>query len=194
MPLVTQQQHRRLGGSDLNVSPIGLGCMSLSGVYGEADDTASEALIHHAIDCGVNHFDSSDMYGWGHNETVLGRALKARRKEVVLATKFGQVRREGQPNGVDGRAAYVIAACEASLKRLGVEVIDLYYQHRVDPTVPIEETVGAMGKLVARGKSARSACRKPIPTRSGGRTRRTRSPSCRPSFRCCIARRPKRRA
>ena len=152
MPLVTQQQHRRLGGSELSVSPIGLGCMSLSGVYGEADGTASEALIHHAIDRGVNHFDSSDMYGWGHNETVLGRALKARRKDVVLATKFGQIRREGQPNGVDGRPDYVIAACDASLKRLGVEVIDLYYQHRVDPTVPIEETVGAMGRLVAQGK------------------------------------------
>ena len=152
MALVTQEQHRRLGGSDLSVSPIGLGCMSLSGVYGEADDTASEALIHHAIDCGVDHFDSSDMYGWGHNETVVGRALKARRKEVVLATKFGQIRREGQPNGVDGRPEYVIAACEASLKRLGVEMIDLYYQHRVDPTVPIEETVGAMGRLVAQGK------------------------------------------
>ena len=152
MPIVTQQHHRRLGGSELSVSPIGLGCMSLSGVYGEADDTASEALIHHAIDCGVNHFDSSDMYGWGHNETVLGRALTARRNEVVLATKFGQTRREGQPNGVDGRPDYVIAACEASLKRLGVQVIDLFYQHRVDPAVPIEETVGAMGRLVAQGK------------------------------------------
>jgi len=152
MPLVTPEKNRRLGGSALSVSPIGLGCMSLSGVYGEADDTASEALIHHAIDCGVNHFDSSDMYGWGHNETVLGRALTARRNEVVLATKFGQTRREGQPNGVDGRPDYVIAACEASLKRLGVQVIDLFYQHRVDPAVPIEETVGAMGRLVAQGK------------------------------------------
>src|SRR5580698_8985309 len=137
--------HRALGKGGLTVSAIGLGCMSLSGVYGAADDAVSVDLIHHAIDCGVNHFDSSDMYGWGHNETVLGRALKARRKEVVLATKFGQIRREGQPNGVDGRPEYVVAACEASLKRLGVEVIDLYYQHRVDPTVPIEETVGAMG-------------------------------------------------
>jgi aryl-alcohol dehydrogenase-like predicted oxidoreductase len=143
---------RRLGGSDLSVSAIGLGCMSLSGVYGAADDAASEALIHHAIDRGVNHFDSSDMYGWGHNETVLGRALKGRRSSVVLATKFGQIRRDGQPNGVNGRPEYVIEACEASLARLGVEVIDLYYQHRVDPAVPIEETVGAMAKLVEQGK------------------------------------------
>jgi aryl-alcohol dehydrogenase-like predicted oxidoreductase len=143
---------RRLGRSELMVSSVGLGCMSLSGVYGDADDTASEALIHHAIDMGVNHFDSSDMYGWGHNETVLGRALKGRRDGVVLATKFGQIRREGQPNGVNGHPDYVQQACEASLARLGVEVIDLYYQHRVDSSVPIEETVGAMAELVAQGK------------------------------------------
>jgi aryl-alcohol dehydrogenase-like predicted oxidoreductase len=143
---------RRLGASDLSVTPVGLGCMSLSGVYGEADDAASEALIRHAIDRGVNHFDSSDMYGWGHNETVLGRAIKGRRDEIVLATKFGQIRREGQPNGVDGSPAHVAAACEASLSRLGVDVIDLYYQHRVDRSVPIEETVGAMARLVEQGK------------------------------------------
>ena len=144
--------HRRLGGSALRVSAVGLGCMSLSGVYGAADDAASEALIRHAIDQGVDHFDSSDMYGWGHNERVLGRALKGRRDQVVLATKFGQTQREGGPNGVDGSPAHVAAACEASLTRLGVEVIDLYYQHRVDPAVPIEETVGAMARLVAQGK------------------------------------------
>jgi aryl-alcohol dehydrogenase-like predicted oxidoreductase len=134
------------------VVPVGLGCMSLSGAYGAADDVASEALIHAAIDRGVNHFDSSDMYGWGHNETVVGRALRARRAEVVLATKFGQTKRDSGPNGVDGRPEYVAEACEASLKRLGVEVIDLYYQHRVDPAVPIEETVGAMARLVDQGK------------------------------------------
>ena len=143
-------QSRSLGG--LAVSSIGLGCMSLSGVYGEADDAVSERLIHHAIDAGVTHFDSSDMYGWGHNETVLGRALLGRRDRVVLATKFGQVQRPGQPNGVNGRPDYVQQACEASLARLGVSVIDLYYQHRVDPTVPIEETIGAMAQLVAQGK------------------------------------------
>jgi aryl-alcohol dehydrogenase-like predicted oxidoreductase len=144
--------HRTLGKTGLSVSAIGLGCMSLSGVYGAADDAVSEDLIRHAIDSGVDHFDSSDMYGWGHNETVLGRALKGRRDQVVLATKFGQIQRPGQPNGVNGRPEYVIEACEASLKRLGVEVIDLYYQHRVDPAVPVEDTVGAMAKLVAQGK------------------------------------------
>jgi aryl-alcohol dehydrogenase-like predicted oxidoreductase len=143
---------RQLGRSELLVSAVGLGCMSLSGVYGDADDAASEALINHALDRGVNHFDSSDMYGWGHNEMVLGRAIKGRRDELVLATKFGQVRREGGPNGVDGSPAYVAKACEDSLKRLGVEVIDLYYQHRVDPSVAIEDTVGAMARLVEQGK------------------------------------------
>ncbi len=143
---------RRLGGSGLAVATVGLGCMSLSGVYGAADDATSEALIQAALDRGVNHLDSSDMYGWGHNEEVVGRAIRSRRQEVVLATKFGQVRREGGANGVDGRPEYVAAACEASLARLGVEVIDLYYQHRVDPAVPIEETVGAMARLVEQGK------------------------------------------
>jgi len=145
-------EHRTLGKGGLSVSAIGLGCMSLSGVYGAADDAVSEDLIRHAIDRGVDHFDSSDMYGWGHNEQVLGRALKSRRDAVVLATKFGQTQRPGQSNGVDGRPEYVMQACEASLQRLGVEVIDLYYQHRVDPDVPVEDTVGAMAKLVAQGK------------------------------------------
>ena len=144
--------HRALGKQGLKVSTIGLGCMSLSGVYGDANDAESETLIHQAIELGVDHFDSSDMYGWGHNETVLGRALKGRRDRVVLATKFGQVRREGQGNGVDGSPKHVQQACEDSLKRLGVDVIDLYYQHRVDPNVPIEDTVGAMAKLVQQGK------------------------------------------
>jgi aryl-alcohol dehydrogenase-like predicted oxidoreductase len=144
--------HRALGKQGLKVSTIGLGCMSLSGVYGDANDAESERLIHQAIELGVDHFDSSDMYGWGHNETVLGRALKGRRDRVVLATKFGQVRREGGGNGVDGSPKHVQQACEDSLKRLGVEIIDLYYQHRVDPTVPIEDTVGAMAKLVQQGK------------------------------------------
>ena len=143
---------RRLGGSEGYVSPVGLGCMSLSGVYGAADDEASVALIHHAIARGVNHFDSSDMYGWGHNETVVGRALQGVRDRVILASKFGQTQGEGGKNGVNGHPDYVQQACEASLKRLGVEVIDLYYQHRVDPSVPIEDTVGAMARLVEQGK------------------------------------------
>ena len=139
-----------LGG--LSVSTVGLGLMSLSGVYGDANDAESEDLIRCAVDLGVNHLDSSDMYGWGHNEELLGRAIKGRRDKVVLATKFGQTQRPGQGNGVNGRADYVQAACEASLKRLGVDVIDLYYQHRVDPAVPVEETVGAMKRLVEQGK------------------------------------------
>jgi aryl-alcohol dehydrogenase-like predicted oxidoreductase len=149
---MTKVAYRQLGQSGLSVSAVGLGCMSLSGIYGAAEDAQSEALIHHAIDIGVNHLDSSDMYGWGHNEDVVGRAIKGRRDKVVLATKFGQVRRDGQANAVDGRAQYVKEACEASLKRLGVDVIDLYYQHRVDPSVPVEDTVGAMARLVAQGK------------------------------------------
>jgi aryl-alcohol dehydrogenase-like predicted oxidoreductase len=143
---------RKLGASALLVSAVGLGCMSLSGVYGAAEDSESEALIRHAIEKGVNHLDSSDMYGWGHNEEVVGRAIKGLRDRVVLATKFGQVKRDSGQNGVDGRPEYVMQACDASLKRLGVEVIDLYYQHRVDPMVPIEETVGAMAKLIEQGK------------------------------------------
>jgi len=145
-------ERRRLGRSGPEVSAIGLGCMSLSGVYGTSDDTAGIALIHRAIDLGVDHFDSSDMYGWGQNEELLGRALKGRRNGVVIASKFGQTQRPGGANGVDGSPAYISQACEASLKRLGVEVIDLYYQHRVDPAVPVEETVGAMARLVEQGK------------------------------------------
>src|SRR6476620_6581413 len=153
-PMATQSKlaHRRLGSGGLSVSAVGLGCMSLSGVYGAAEDAVSEDLIRHAVDKGVDHFDSSDMYGWGHNEQVLGKALKGRRDGVIVATKFGQTQRPGQSNGVNGRPEYVIEACDASLKRLGVEVIDLYYQHRVDPDVPVEDTVGAMSKLVQQGK------------------------------------------
>ncbi len=143
---------RRLGKGGPEVSAIGLGCMSLSGTYGKSDDVAGIALIQRAIALGVDHFDSSDMYGWGQNEELLGRALKGRREGVVVASKFGQTRRPGGANGVDGTPAYVAQACEASLKRLGVDVIDLYYQHRVDPAVPVEETVGAMARLVDEGK------------------------------------------
>jgi aryl-alcohol dehydrogenase-like predicted oxidoreductase len=149
---MTTLERRNLGTGGLSVSAIGLGLMSLSGVYGAAEDAMSEKLIQHAIDRGVDHMDSSDMYGWGHNEELLGRAIKGRRNQVVLATKFGQVQRPGQANGVNGRPDFVIASCEASLKRLNEDVIDLYYQHRVDPDVPVEETVGAMKQLVQQGK------------------------------------------
>jgi aryl-alcohol dehydrogenase-like predicted oxidoreductase len=145
-------EKRKLGRSPLEVTAIGLGCMSMSGVYGNANDDESIAVIHHALDRGINHLDSSDMYGWGHNEQLLGRALKGRRDRVVVATKFGQTKSADGKQGVDGRPQYVMQACEASLKRLGLEVIDLYYQHRVDPGVPIEDTVGAMKRLVESGK------------------------------------------
>jgi aryl-alcohol dehydrogenase-like predicted oxidoreductase len=152
MAQMEKLEHRSLGRDGLSVSAIGLGCMSLSGIYGAADDAASEDLIRYAIDQGVDHLDSSDMYGWGHNEDVIGRAIKGRRDRVVLATKFGQTQNPGGPNGVNGRPEYVMQACEANLKRLGVDTIDLYYQHRVDPSVPIEDTVGAMARLVQQGK------------------------------------------
>ncbi len=136
----------------LQVSALGLGLMSMSGVYGEAKDEESIGVIHYALDQGINFLDSADMYGWGHNESLLGRALKGRREKAVVATKFGQVKLPDGKQSVDGRPQYVMQACEASLKRLGIDVIDLYYQHRVDPNVPIEETVGAMKRLVEQGK------------------------------------------
>lgn len=145
-------EQRTLGKSALAVSAIGLGCMSMSNVYGKCDDAESIAVVHHALDLGVNFLDSSDMYGWGQNEELLGRALRGRRDRVVLATKFGNLRKPDGTAGVNGRPEYVPQACDASLKRLGVDTIDLYYQHRVDPSVPIEETVGAMSRLVEQGK------------------------------------------
>ena len=145
-------EQRTLGKSALAVSAIGLGCMSMSNVYGKGDDAESIAVVHRALDLGVNFLDSSDMYGWGQNEELLGRALRGRRDRVVLATKFGNLRKPDGTAGVNGRPEYVPQACDASLKRLGVDTIDLYYQHRVDPSVPIEETVGAMARLVEQGK------------------------------------------
>ncbi len=145
-------EQRTLGTSTLAVFPIGLGCMSMSNVYGKGDDAESIAVIHRALDLGVNFLDSSDLYGWGQGEELLSRALKGRRDRVVLATKFGNMRKPDGTAGVNGLHEYVPQACDASLKRLGVDTIDLYFQHRVDPTVPIEETVGAMSRLVERGK------------------------------------------
>jgi aryl-alcohol dehydrogenase-like predicted oxidoreductase len=145
-------EKRKLGRTPIEITAIGLGCMSMSGVYGNANDDESISVIHHALDRGINHLDSADMYGWGHNEQLLGRALKGRRDNVVVATKFGQTKGADGKQGIDGRPEYVVQACEASLKRLGLEVIDLYYQHRVDANVPIEETVGAMKRLVEQGK------------------------------------------
>src|SRR5467141_2687560 len=145
-------QQRALGRSGIKVSAIGLGLMSMSGVYGNANDEESISLIHYALDQGINFLDSADMYGWGHNEQLLGRALKGWRHKAIVETKFGQTKDASGKQGVDGRPEYVMQACEASLKRLGIDVIDLYYQHRVDPNTPIEETVGAMKRLVEQGK------------------------------------------
>jgi aryl-alcohol dehydrogenase-like predicted oxidoreductase len=144
---------RKLGKS-LEVSALGLGCMGMSEFYGARDDEESIATLHRAIDLGCTFLDTADMYGRGANEELLGRALKGRRHQVVLATKFGNVRDPGNPSArsINGRPEYVRSACEASLKRLGAEVIDLYYQHRVDPDTPIEDTVGAMADLVRQGK------------------------------------------
>ena len=143
---------RALGRSGLEVSAIGLGCMSFSGVYGASDDRNAVAVIHQALDNGITLLDTADMYGWGHNEELVGKAIAGRRANIVLASKFGQVKGEPGRNGVDGSPAHVAKACDASLKRLGVDTIDLYYQHRVDPAVPVEETVGAMAELVKKGK------------------------------------------
>ena len=146
-------RYRKLGHSSLTVTGIGLGCMSMSGIYGKCDDAEAIAVIRHAIDRGINFLDSSDMYGWGHNEEQIGQAIRGRRDRVVLTTKFGQMRSPaGGPNLMNSRPEYVLQACDRSLKRLGVDVIDLYYQHRVDLSVPIEETVGAMSRLIEQGK------------------------------------------
>ena len=186
-------QKRRLGRDGPEVSAIGLGCMGMSEFYVGGSEAESIATIHHALDRGVTFLDTADMYGWGSNEELVGRAIADRRDEVFLATKFGNVRGpNGEFLGVRGDPEYVRSACEASLARLGVQTIDLYYQHRVDTNVPIEDTVGEMARLKDEGKIRFLGLSKPRRGRSAPLMRRRRSLRCRPSCRCGAAtRRPR---
>ncbi|MEZ4228758.1 MAG: aldo/keto reductase [Polyangiaceae bacterium] len=144
---------RKLGKSDIDLAVVGLGCMGMSEFYGPAEDSKSIEVIHHALERGVNFFDTADMYGVGRNEELVGKALEGKREQAVIATKFAVVRGDdGSRFGISGKPEYVKSACEKSLKRLNIETIDLYYQHRVDPETPIEDTVGAMAELVKEGK------------------------------------------
>src|SRR6202171_336509 len=147
-------QKRKLGGNGPVVSALGLGCMGMSDFYGGRDEAQSLAAMHRALELGVTFLDTADIYGFGSNEDLVGKAIRGVRDQVFLATKFGIVRNQNNPNlrGVNGSPEYIRAACDASLKRLGVETIDLYYQHRVDLNTPIEDTVGAMADLVRQGK------------------------------------------
>ena len=180
-------QYRRIGDA-LEVSAVGLGCMTMTGDYGAGDEAEAIATIHRAIALGVNFLDTADAYGRGRNEALLGRALKGRRDAVVVATKFGPVRDADDRPGINGRSEYVAQACDASLERLGVDVIDLYYLHRVDRATPIEDTVGAMARLVEQGKVRCLGLSEaaPAPSTPSPRFRaNTRSGPAMPRPRCC---------
>src|SRR5512136_2167777 len=150
---MTEMKTRKLGKNGPTISALGLGCMGMSEFYGPTDEAESVATIHRALDLGITYLDTADVYGPFTNEVLVGRAIRGRRNQVFLATKFG-ILRSADPNyrGVSGKPEYVKQSCEASLKRLGVDVIDLYYQHRIDPNVPVEETAGTMAQLVKEGK------------------------------------------
>ncbi len=179
-------KHVSLGG--LDVSRIGLGAMTMAGTYttgGGLDDAESIRTIHRALDLGVTHIDTAEIYGPFHSETLVGKAIKGRRDDVVVATKFGLVSHAGDgPGAIDSSPGNVKTAVEGSLLRLGTDHIDLYYQHRVDPHTPIEETVGALAELVAEGKVRHIGLSEAGPTRSAAPTACTRSPRCRPNTPC----------
>ncbi len=178
-------QYRTLGPNGPRVSAIGLGCMGMSAFYGARDDAESIDTLHYALDQGVTLVDTADMYGPHTNERLVGRAIAGRRDQVFLATKFGIVLDPANPmaRGINGRPEYVRASCEASLQRLGVDHIDLYYQHRIDPQVPIEETVGAMSDLCTRARCVIWACPKRRHGRWNGRIACTRSRRCKANIR-----------
>ncbi|MFO1152300.1 MAG: aldo/keto reductase [Rhodospirillales bacterium] len=178
-------EQRALGCCGLMVSALGLGCMGMSWAYGTPDDAEAIAPIHRVIDHSITFFDTAEVYGPYANERLLGRAIRDRREGLVIATKFGfRITAEGKADGTDGRPETVRAVCDASLTRLGIEVIDLFYQHRRDRSVPIEDTVGAMADLVARRKCVTSACRRCRPIPCGGPARCIRSAPCRVNGPC----------